>query len=106
MNDSEKMKIEDSSQFPNEAWDKLKETIKVDDVPERDLVTDPRPDDVVRVVCVSDTHLKTSEMKYPVPDGDILIHAGDFSRRGHLVIISLKIFNLASSWLFFDIKQK
>ena len=79
------MKIEESSQFPNEAWDKLKETIRVDEVPVEDLVTDPRPDDVVRVVCVSDTHLKTSEMSHPVPDGDILIHAGDFSRRGHLV---------------------
>jgi len=96
------MKIGESSQFPNEAWTKLKETIRVDEVPEGDLVTDPRPGGIVRVVCVSDTHLKTSEMVHPVPDGDILIHAGDFSRRGYLVTISPTDFIETCSLLMFS----
>jgi Icc-related predicted phosphoesterase len=32
----------------------------------------------IRVVCISDTHSQT----YTVPDGDVLIHAGDMTRRG------------------------
>mmetsp|Transcript_23158 Transcript_23158/g.38971 ORF Transcript_23158/g.38971 Transcript_23158/m.38971 type:complete len:206 (-) Transcript_23158:98-715(-) len=34
----------------------------------------------VRVVCVSDTHGRHADIK--VPDGDILIHAGDFTHFG------------------------
>ena len=32
-----------------------------------------------RLVCISDTH---SHHDFPLPDGDILIHAGDLTRRG------------------------
>jgi Icc-related predicted phosphoesterase len=35
----------------------------------------------VRIVCISDTHLRKAE----VPDGDVLVHAGDFTMRGHLL---------------------
>ena len=38
----------------------------------------------IRVVCVSDTHNQTSKMTHDFPDGDILIHAGDFSEAGHI----------------------
>ena len=37
-----------------------------------------RSRDPVRIVCLSDTHTHT----LPVPDGDVLIHAGDLSNRG------------------------
>lgn len=36
-----------------------------------------------RCVCVSDTH-GTTEFKHPIPEGDILLHAGDFSYTGRL----------------------
>ena len=36
----------------------------------------------LRVVCVSDTHEMAEEMTEPVPDGDLLIHAGDFTNNG------------------------
>jgi Icc-related predicted phosphoesterase len=39
-----------------------------------------------RLVLLSDTH---GLFDVPVPDGDILIHAGDFSARGGLVEVSL-----------------
>ena len=48
--------------------------------------------DHIRVVCVSDTHNQTSNIN--IPDGDILIHAGDFSEAGH--ISEVKAFN---KWL-------
>lgn len=37
-----------------------------------------------RVVCMSDTHSLTSHIKFEVPDGDIFIHAGDFTKCGGL----------------------
>lgn len=36
----------------------------------------------VRVVCISDTHLRCR--KVPIPEGDILVHAGDLTGRGSL----------------------
>ena len=40
------------------------------------------PQDYVRVVCLSDTHCQLDEIK--VPNGDILLHCGDFTRKGML----------------------
>ena len=37
---------------------------------------------MVRFVCISDTHSKHDEMTHPIPNGDILIHAGDFTNYG------------------------
>ena len=51
-------------------------------------------EDVIRVVCVSDTHNQISKVTHNFPDGDILIHAGDFSEAGH--ISEVKAFN---EWL-------
>lgn len=36
----------------------------------------------MRIVCISDTHNRTADLK--VPDGDLLIHAGDLTMRGTL----------------------
>ncbi|XP_017478923.1 PREDICTED: metallophosphoesterase domain-containing protein 1 [Rhagoletis zephyria] len=38
----------------------------------------------VRVVCMSDTHSLTSYLKFDIPNGDIFIHAGDFTKCGRL----------------------
>ena len=38
----------------------------------------------MRIVCISDTHKLHYEIKYPVPDGDVFIHAGDFTNVGEL----------------------
>ena len=42
----------------------------------------PINENKVRVVCISDTHEKLGEMLDIIPDGDILIHAGDFTNYG------------------------
>jgi 3',5'-cyclic AMP phosphodiesterase CpdA len=36
----------------------------------------------MRIVCVSDTHGRHREIT--VPDGDVLVHAGDLTRYGRL----------------------
>lgn len=40
--------------------------------------------DFWRVVLISDTHYKYSGEMINIPEGDILIHAGDFSNTGHI----------------------
>ncbi len=36
----------------------------------------------MRIICISDTHGRHREMKFPIPDGDVLIHAGDLTHNG------------------------
>jgi len=36
----------------------------------------------VRFVCISDTHEKLDEILHLIPDGDVLIHSGDFTNYG------------------------
>lgn len=40
----------------------------------------PKADNEIRIVCLSDTHCKHDSLQ--IPDGDILIHGGDFSSTG------------------------
>ncbi len=44
----------------------------------------PKPEDTVRFVCISDTHNQASRILPNIPDGDVLIHAGDFTNIGSL----------------------
>ena len=36
----------------------------------------------MRIVCISDTHSLHNKMSHSIPEGDILIHAGDISNKG------------------------
>ena len=36
----------------------------------------------MRIVCISDTHEQHKKMVHPIPEGDILIHAGDATWKG------------------------
>jgi len=38
----------------------------------------------LRYVCMSDTHSKMSKLKNTIPEGDVFIHAGDFTDKGTL----------------------
>ena len=44
----------------------------------------PAEDGWLRVVCVSDTHGRHEKMTHEIPDGDVLIHAGDFTNTGRM----------------------
>ena len=70
---------------PSAAWRQL-----VKQYPEKTVVRDvvpkpcdsPKPPHCVRFVCISDTH--NQMRRHPViPDGDVLIHAGDFTMEGY-----------------------
>lgn len=37
----------------------------------------------MKIVCISDTHTKQNRMKHPIPDGDVIVHAGDFMNSGY-----------------------
>lgn len=67
---------------PTEAWRELSKSqrvIKITTKPPNPVVPNK-----VRVVCMSDTHSLTGNIKFEIPDGDIFIHAGDFTRCGRL----------------------
>ncbi|KAF0699808.1 Aste57867_9649 [Aphanomyces stellatus] len=55
-------------------------------------VLEPQAPGTVRFVCISDTHGKHAHLK--IPPGDVLLHAGDFTRRG--MLHEIKSFN---DWL-------
>eukprot|EP00128_Syssomonas_multiformis_P009588 Colp12_sorted_trinity150504_noHs@30605 len=64
---------------PNEAWAAIsaKQTVN----PVRPLsLKSPKQEGYIRFVCISDTHTKTDQLR--VPDGDVLLHAGDFTQEG------------------------
>lgn len=54
----------------------------------------------MKIVCISDTH--NEEMMEQVPDGDILIHAGDATRLGSLQEVAI----FAQWWGFLPHKHK
>ena len=42
--------------------------------------------ETIRIVCISDTHANTDHEEFPdIPNGDILIHAGDFTLYGKTI---------------------
>ena len=64
---------------PTKSWSILKLKVKSDIL----LLPPPAPikrEKHTRFVCISDTHNKTDTLA--VPNGDILIHAGDFTQKG------------------------
>ncbi|KAK7065818.1 Metallophosphoesterase mpped2 [Halocaridina rubra] len=73
---------EDLSCNPNAAWDLIKEKQVLNPIDPLNPKEIPISPNMVRFVCLSDTHNRTSDMIHSVPDGDVLLHAGDFTRNG------------------------
>ena len=68
----------------NEKWQKIqkKKKYKITEIKGIDGSI-PKESDKIRIVCISDTHNFTDHENFPnIPDGDILIHAGDFTNHG------------------------
>eukprot|EP01059_Diplonema_ambulator_P033923 TRINITY_DN7365_c0_g1_i1.p1 TRINITY_DN7365_c0_g1~~TRINITY_DN7365_c0_g1_i1.p1 ORF type:complete len:291 (+),score=79.70 TRINITY_DN7365_c0_g1_i1:44-874(+) len=74
------------SDDPDAAWEVIKETEAgvVNDTEWEDYQDRPRDEGTLRIVCVSDTHSLEGAMRFKVPDGDVLVHAGDFTNTGEL----------------------
>ncbi|XP_039966706.1 metallophosphoesterase domain-containing protein 1 [Bactrocera tryoni] len=71
------------SNNPTAAWNEISKTQRVIKVSMSKTVK-PKDPNKIRVVCMSDTHSLTPYLKFDVPDGDIFIHAGDFTKCGKL----------------------
>lgn len=68
---------------PTQAWNELSQKQKVIKVNVK-LPSKPVEPDKVRFVCMSDTHSLIHNVKFDVPDGDVLLHAGDFTKCGEV----------------------
>ncbi|GLH00195.1 hypothetical protein R5R35_000044 [Gryllus longicercus] len=66
---------------PSVAWQELSKQQKVIKVNVQHPKS-PVADDKIRIVCMSDTHSRTSQLPFDIPHGDIFIHAGDFTKVG------------------------
>ncbi|KAI8778427.1 metallophosphoesterase mpped2 [Biomphalaria glabrata] len=77
-----KVAINPLTENPTKAWDKLKVKQTVKSVNPLDPETPITPDKM-RFVFLSDTHSLVEKTDSFVPEGDILLHAGDFTQVGH-----------------------
>eukprot|EP00292_Cryptomonas_paramecium_P011834 CAMPEP_0113690986 /NCGR_PEP_ID=MMETSP0038_2-20120614/18144_1 /TAXON_ID=2898 /ORGANISM="Cryptomonas paramecium" /LENGTH=297 /DNA_ID=CAMNT_0000612469 /DNA_START=64 /DNA_END=957 /DNA_ORIENTATION=+ /assembly_acc=CAM_ASM_000170 len=70
-----------SAYDPNFEWDRIRPLQVVNEVTPTDYKL-PKPAESVRFVCISDTHTRTKGLETRIPDGDVLLHAGDFTKVG------------------------
>lgn len=73
-----KIEVHELTHDPTAAWREISKTQRVIKI----TMKPPNPEipkNKVRIVCMSDTHSLTPHIKFDVPIGDILIHAGDFT---------------------------
>jgi len=69
------------SNNPTAAWREISNGQKVYKLNVK-IPTKPVSSDKVRFVCMSDTHSLLHNIKFDIPDGDVFIHAGDFTKCG------------------------
>jgi len=75
------IKVNPDTDRPDLAWDKLKVKQNISVVTDLLPLDTPIYHDKVRFVCLSDTHNQIHRLKC-IPDGDVLLHAGDFTGTG------------------------
>lgn len=69
------------SNNPTAAWREISKTQKMLKLNVKIPSKQVEPDKV-RFVCMSDTHSLIRNLIFDVPDGDVFIHAGDFTKCG------------------------
>lgn len=79
--DTMKISVHELSKNPDAAYKQICQREKFIKL-KVDSPNKPCPTNKARVVCMSDTHSLTSHIKFEIPDGDIFIHAGDFTKCG------------------------
>ena len=71
---------------PWRAWERLREFHFVHQLPTEYFLYQPRQPNSLRFVCISDTHgvIEHERREYHrrIPEGDVLIHCGDFTMGG------------------------
>ncbi|PAV71278.1 hypothetical protein WR25_03069 [Diploscapter pachys] len=74
--------VDPLSAKPIECWKKYQKQGRISE-PIKTLRLDaPIHSNKVRFVCISDTHDQLADFLPDIPDGDVLIHAGDFTNSG------------------------
>lgn len=71
------------TQTPTRAWAEIAKKQKVIKVNVK-LPSKQVEADKVRFVCMSDTHSLVHNLKFKVPNGDVFLHAGDFTKCGKI----------------------
>jgi len=79
---SETIEVDELTNRPTDYWRIWKKTANVMRLQVRQP-SSPPSQDKLRFVCMSDTHSLTPHLKMAVPDGDVFVHAGDFTRAGN-----------------------
>ncbi|KAK4309551.1 hypothetical protein Pmani_018814 [Petrolisthes manimaculis] len=73
--------IHNTTHNPTQAWEELKISQRIIKLNVKTPTTPPQ-ENMLRFVCMSDTHCLTSHLQLEIPEGDVFIHAGDFTRCG------------------------
>lgn len=76
-----KITVHPHTQKPTKAWQKLQVKQHISKVTPLDPDT-PVQTDKVRFVCISDTHARVEKLQDFIPEGDVLLHAGDITNVG------------------------
>ncbi|KAG0729623.1 Metallophosphoesterase domain-containing protein 1 [Chionoecetes opilio] len=74
--------IHRNTRNPTEVWEELRRHHKIIKLNVKTPETPPE-DNMLRFVCMSDTHCLTSHLQFEIPKGDVFLHAGDFTRCGN-----------------------
>lgn len=83
MSGAQEIEVDKDTGNPSKAWERIR-------VHQKYYRCDPFPpstpiaEDKIRFVCISDTHGKIEGSKLHMPPGDVLLHAGDFTQKGHM----------------------
>ncbi|XP_064594814.1 metallophosphoesterase MPPED2-like [Liolophura sinensis] len=76
-----KITVHPLTKNPTKAWQKLQVKQSISKVTPLDPDT-PVQIDKVRFVCISDTHARVERLQDFIPEGDVLLHAGDITNVG------------------------
>lgn len=75
------IEIHPLSNNPTAAWRELSQNQKLFKLNVK-LPSKPVDNNKLRFVCMSDTHSLTHNIKFDIPEGDVFVHAGDFTKCG------------------------
>uniref|UniRef100_A0A0N5APF7 Metallophos domain-containing protein n=1 Tax=Syphacia muris TaxID=451379 RepID=A0A0N5APF7_9BILA len=84
MTDKNFVPAEPLAHKPIELWRRYMKQGRICEPAKMLRLNTPIYENKVRFVCISDTHEKLEEIAPMIPDGDVLIHAGDFTNYGDI----------------------
>jgi hypothetical protein len=79
--DNNCIKVHALTNNPTAAWKEISKNQKIIKLNVK-IPSKPVEPNKVRFVCMSDTHSLMRNIVFDVPDGDVYIHAGDFTKCG------------------------